>query len=212
MNENPDQEGTPTSAPNCGSTLLKTPLQDFMPILDLSQFEEQDPETGAFILEQLESLQGLRTVSTYAGLPVQRVGNSIFVERPDGTLAYFVQWADVKYESLPGRHVTQLAVWRASRRSLPGIAAHVFWQHLFPIHHTVVSNGQQTEAGVRFWEYRIWEALEKGLFVFRVNLAEPVVFTRIDSIGKLDELFPVLFGPDETSRQERMVITSLPLG
>lgn len=50
-----------------------------------------------------------------------------------------------------------------------GVGKKIFWNHLFPKFHVLMSDSQQTENGLSFWEYRIAESFEKNLSVRMID-------------------------------------------
>jgi len=108
-------------------------------------------------------------IDRFGGLDLVKVGQTIFAKKEVG-LAFFVKWEDCKEVILPGRHCIQIAGWR--RTAPPGMPRYTFYRHVLPIRGTVVADAKQMIDGERFWGDQVYEALEHGLYVYRVNLVQ----------------------------------------
>jgi hypothetical protein len=179
-----------------------------------TDFGFADPETQKTFFDKIQKhhAHDTKVIDSYKGLEIKRAGNTIFAEDSAG-LVYFVQFIDEKYRALPGRHVTQIAVWRRSRASYKGLASHTFWNHLFPIHGLIMSDGQQTDSGQRFWVDRISEAFELGHYVYRVNLLDRSSLTHYKPTDYTEfrHWIDGLYGSKARYRYERIVISATPL-
>src|SRR5712671_5665112 len=133
-------------------------------------FGMDDPVRQARFVAKLQRDRRATVIDQFGNLALTKAGQTIFIRDRKG-LVYFVKWIDCKYSVLPGRHCIQIAVWRRLG-SPPGIARHVLWKHLFPIHGTLMTDAKQTAKGSQFWGDRIAEALEKGFYIYRVNLVQ----------------------------------------
>jgi uncharacterized protein Usg len=83
---------------------------------------------------------------------------------------YLVRYKRERVRLLNREAVTQFLVWSDKRFiQTQGLAGKVFFEHLLNKHKIIVSDYTQTLAGMRFWQNRIKEALDKNLFVYSVN-------------------------------------------
>lgn len=72
--------------------------------------------------------------------------------------------------------VTQINVWRNKfSTDLEGVAKHIFWEKLLPIHNLMVTDARQTADGRTFWDNRIGEAFKLDLKVGLWNLNHKTV-------------------------------------
>lgn len=190
------------------STAIDRLLSESPQSISVVSFGMDDPVARAERVSAL-SKRGGKKVGKFKGLDVIKSGSYIHASDSNG-LVFFVRVIEAKFRAFPTRHASQIAVWRRSPAPA-GIAAHVFWTHVFPVHETVVSDVQQTEAAMRFWGDRIGEALQQGLYVYAVNL---------DGRGSIDEVKDVktylvmrgkLYGHEARFRHLRLAISAHPL-
>jgi hypothetical protein len=83
-------------------------------------------------------------------------------------LAYIVKF---ETDNLPfiGRSVTQIALWRMlGNPNVVGKTQEIFFGYLLQHWSSIISDGEQTEDGSKFWKDRMGEADRKG---YRVGLA-----------------------------------------
>jgi len=72
-----------------------------------------------------------------------------------------------------------------------------------------MTDAKQTENGRRFWGDRIAQALERGLYVYRVNLAQKKR-DQITTIREYEQWCDQMFGPEIGREEERLAITDQP--
>lgn len=90
------------------------------------------------------------------------------IEKKDGWLAYFVEYELV--DTFLGRSVTQITLWRDNTSVfVQGITKRMFKDVLLARFKSIMSDGQQTTDGQRFWISRLAEAASEGL---KVGLAD----------------------------------------
>src|SRR5437773_311456 len=98
----------------------------------------------------------------------------------------------------------QIAVWR---RSAPaGMPRYTIYRHVLSVCGAVVADAKQMIDGERFWGDQVYEALEHGLYVYRVNLAQQVR-SPIRSIKEYLAWQREIRGQEAGYEQERLVIT-----
>jgi hypothetical protein len=168
-------------------------------------FGFEDPDGAAAYVQHLSEDKRRQVIDTWNKINLFRVGNIIYATGRDG-LSYFVKYVDEKYGALPGRHCTQIAVWRADVPEIEGLPKYVFWKHIFPIHRTVVTDSRQSMAGERFWFVRIREALLDGLNVYRLNIVSRTC-SPIGSIPDYKREVKTAYGEENKHENERLVIT-----
>lgn len=90
------------------------------------------------------------------------------IEKKDGWLAYFVEYELV--DTFVGRSVTQVTLWRDNTSVfVKGITTRMFRDVLLARFKSVMSDGQQTRDGQRFWISCMAESAAAGL---KVGLAD----------------------------------------
>lgn len=107
-------------------------------------------------------------VDSYQGAPIYTAENYFFTLRGD-QLTYVVRHETTKLP-VDQRAVTQIFVWRSPGLAPTHIASYVFWNHLFPLHHAILTDSSQTPDGRRFWGDRVGDAHRKNLLVYILDL------------------------------------------
>jgi hypothetical protein len=126
-------------------------------------------EKNKTILDRLKKKQ--KQIDAYNGVPIYQSGRVYFSTSLDGNKITYLMVAKVdRIRSLKMRYATQTLVWRLGGGYTKGLASHMFWTHLFPLHETIMSDSKQTKEGQRFWMDRVDEAFQKGLRVYRTNI------------------------------------------
>ena len=189
-------------------TLVARLLQEAPRDITATDFGMSDAARRVQFVSKLKRDKRARVIDHFGGLALVKVGRTIYVENEEG-LTYFVQWADRKYAALPGRHCTQIAVWRRAG-TIPGLASRVFWQHLFPIHGTLMTDATQTTDGKNFWADRVQDALRQKLYVYRVNLVQHLV-TPVKSMPEYEQWRVKMYGQEKKYELENLVITDKPV-
>jgi len=197
-------EGRLTAAELVDRLLFESPRD-----IDSVDFGLSDPIKEARLVYDLNRDSRTNVIGTYAGLELKKCGHTIFVMSDTRRLLYFVKFVDKSYSALRGRHVTQIAVWR--RAGTPsGLAKHVFWEYLFPIHCTIMTDSMQTAQGRYFWGDRVQEALQSGHLVYRVNVLKRER-SPIRSFDEFEAWRRTVYGAEDKHEQERVIITDNPL-
>jgi hypothetical protein len=82
------------------------------------------------------------------------------VDEEESRIAYYVRY-EVQHSSFVDvEWTTQVLVWRGgtSGPKTKGLAEHVFFTYVLPVHGVVTSDGEQTPEGERFWKLRVPDA------------------------------------------------------
>lgn len=123
----------------------------------------------------------LETTSTGIEL-FQTVKNNeyeIFALDPEqDRVAYYVRYEIQSAEFVDVDWATQVLVWRgtASSTKTTGLLEHVFFKYVLPAHDVVVSDGEQTSYGERFWKLRIEDSfLKPGLKIYLIDFHQKTV-------------------------------------
>jgi hypothetical protein len=77
-----------------------------------------------------------------------------------------------------------------------GVGKMIFWDHLFPKYHCIVSDNQQTTDGIAFWNYRIQEAFERDLVVRLVDTNDRT-YKDVNNFDELSRLRDEIWGPSK---------------
>jgi hypothetical protein len=99
-----------------------------------------------------------------------RNGNIALVNKHSHAIDYLVHYTAKHYNHI-GETVTQLKLWR--RRGSPyaqGVTKQIFYSYLLQNYPMIMSDGQQTDDGRKFWLDRMAEATTLGYSVGLVNL------------------------------------------
>lgn len=91
---------------------------------------------------------------------------------------------------------------------LDKIPAKIFFEYLLPKYHTIITDSEQTWYGKRFWQYRIIDALKKGLNVYFFDFDTK----KLKQLHVYDELSNYqaeydIWGETNIHKMKRMVIT-----
>lgn len=85
-------------------------------------------------------------------------------------ILYLVRYKRERISLIDRIAVTQFLVWSDKRFiHTQGLAAKVFFEFLLKKHKIIVSDYQQTLAGMRFWQNRLKEAFDKQLNVYSLD-------------------------------------------
>lgn len=120
------------------------------------------------------------------------IGNNdsgIYFSELNGDIGYYAKYSNVQMHTKLVKH--EYGIRQVLINSYPnmgpakiGVGKHIFWNYLYPIYNTLISDSQQTENGRSFWEYRIVEALERNIPVCMVNTND---LTRVE-ISSIDDI------------------------
>lgn len=127
---------------------------------------------------------------------------------------YYVKYSLKNINYVVNRQaVSQILVWKKVGASsvLSGLPSKIFFDYLLPKTGLIITDYQQTSNGRRFWGDRIAGALERGLYVYYVNLQPERVLGQITNVDQLDNLSSFLYGKHQKYRQRRIFITNTPL-
>ena len=148
---------------------MKSELKETPQNIPSSNWNLDKKETNQYILDKLQKKKKL--IDNYDGIDIHKSGNNYFVLSDDGWIAYLMSVKNDKIQKLKMDYATQVLVWRLyGKIGVSGIASYIFWNHLFPIHYIVMTDGEQTKEGQNFWKDKIAQALRRKLFVYRVNV------------------------------------------
>lgn len=123
-------------------------------------------------------------------------------------MLYFVKFIVKKIHYIKQDAAQQIAVWRADGSEAVGIAGDIFFNYLLPITGCMVTDIYQTTDGQKFWGDRISNALERGLFVYYIDVMPPnrktvPILNYGDLISHKDEIW----GNGQKYHERRVIIT-----
>lgn len=125
-------------------------------------------------------------------------------------VVYYNRVVTQEDRALKCRPVSQVLVWRTSKPQhtivQSGIPTKIFYGYLIDRYDMVVSDVNQTNAGMSFWMRRMYEALEYGLHVYAYDVmsGELQTIAEQDDVGKYQSW---LWG-NADSYQHRLAIIS----
>lgn len=198
--------------------LLSLSFPEIVPDTD---FDLDDPEVRKDLLKHLMAKKSCVKVGEYNDLPFYHTGDQDgywFLTDVAVTDIYYCcrYTSTVVRGSSKSKAVTQLAVWRTqdyATYKLLKIAALVLFKRLLPTYGIVMSDGQHTRAGKRFWIGRIVDALHRGLYcyVYNQNTRE---LTQIRAEKELADLEQEVWAPAPSPKHRamRLVISQTRLG
>lgn len=113
-----------------------------------------------------------------------------------------------------GSYVWQSLVWVNKKEHLLGymrdIPAKVFFEKLLTKYQTIITDSEQTWHGRRFWEYRVVEALHKGLNVYFYNFENNMLkqIHDADEVDQLQRQYQIWDANQVVAKKKRLVITT----
>lgn len=127
-------------------------------------------------------------------------------------MLYFVKFIVKKIHYINMDAAQQIAVWRASGSGAVGIAGDIFFKHILPISGCMVTDIYQTTDGQKFWGDRVINALERGLYVYYLDVMPPnrkkvPILNYNDLISNKDEIW----GDGQKFHERRVIITNTKL-
>jgi hypothetical protein len=126
-------------------------------------------------------------------------------------ILYFVKFI-VKKINYIKRNSAQVAVWRTSGSSAIGIASKIFFNYILPITGCIVTDIYQTLDGQKFWEDRISDALDAGLYVYFIDVMPPNrKIVPILNFDDLHQLKDQIWGAGQKFHERRVIITNTPV-
>ena len=162
------------------------------------------------------------SMSIPAGYRFIRVDNRIsselfelaLVSDTDKYVAYYNK-IDLRDDLYLGRHrVTQVLIWRTSipkyDNAIRGLPAAVFFEYLLRNYTVIVSDNEQTGNGMRFWQSRIYEALDLNSYIYRYHLLD-CHLEPIKNSDDLERMQNVIWGSDVDHVNQLVVLSSIPL-
>ena len=176
-------------------------------LIPSSNFGLEKEEKNKLILRRVQRKK--EVVDNFGGYDIYKSGNSYFVLSDDGWIGYLLIAKNDKIKRLKMPYATQVLVWRIYGKGLPsGLAPHIFWKHLFPIHNIVMSDNQQTKEGQRFWMDQVGRALKQKYFVYVVNVRTGET-KRVTDVSKA--FGEDVYGTEDYFKLIRIVISKYPL-
>lgn len=136
------------------------------------------------------------------------------VSDTDKYVAYYNK-VDLRDDLYLGHHrVTQVLIWRTSipkyDNSIRGLPAVVFFDYLLQNYTVIVSDNEQTGNGMRFWQSRIYEALDSKSYIYRYHLID-CHLEPIHNSDDLERMQGVIWGGDDDHVNQLVVLSSIPL-
>ena len=168
-------------------------------------FDLYDDDVNKELLNKLKTDSRLKQIDTsFGGLPVYKVGNTIFVEQ-DGRILYYVNWRDSHYRMLHGS--VQVAVWKrvGTTELVRGLPAKIFFDYLYPRYNAIITDEAQSLKGENFWQDRMVEALRKGLRVLYLNLRDQT-YAEMRDYSDIRSYVDIAYGESRAYKIHRFAI------
>lgn len=95
-------------------------------------------------------------------------GNVVMIDKKKNYVVYLIEYVSKK-SNIFGNTVTQVILWRKTISHTQGITDDVFFGYLLKKYPAIVSDGQQTEDGKRFWINKMIVASKNGYKIGLIN-------------------------------------------
>lgn len=166
---------------------------------DLNYYDTRSTEEQCALSLRDDSAELVKIINENSGL--YHIGNDyngVYFTAFKGNLAYFAKYQKVEQHEklIPNKTgIRQVLIKRVldAGGGTTGVGQMIFWDYLFPKFKCLISDSQQTTNGRSFWEYRVSEALQKGLTVRMINTASHE-FVDIHSQRELEDLSNEIWG------------------
>jgi hypothetical protein len=118
------------------------------------------------------------------------------------TIGYFAKYSNVLMDQTvaPSTQTMRQVLIKSYRgiggAATTGVGKMIFWDHLFPKYHCIVSDNQQTTDGIAFWNYRIQESFERNLVVRLVDTNDRT-YKDVNNFDELSRLQGEIWGPSK---------------
>lgn len=179
-------------------------------------FKMNDPKYRAKFLAHLLA-KNYKQVDTYRGIPIYMTGianHKGYLFATDGeTLYYFVKFTTPKLRGLLNtiKSTVQVAIWRddTSPQTVE-LSQYLFDGILTRRFGVMMSDGQQTPNGRRFWILRMTRALDTHKYVYLYNRMTHNLDALLDT-AELGAAIKKAYGVGKSFRDNRFVISVNPI-
>lgn len=133
------------------------------------------------------------------------------IENDTQRAAYAMQFTVSSNTYLRTTCAQQVMVWRDNQVFVTrNLSERIFFEHLLPKYHAIITDSMQTEDGQRFWDNRIIDALRIGLNVYYVSLIPPREVTAITSDKEYQAITrkKEIWGGENKHQARRLVISN----
>lgn len=153
----------------------------------------------------------------YTGADLVTYGHQYYVlDHNKKEVTYLMKWETRKLFGKTAAY--QVMVWSSpATKEIRGYAPKVFFQHLFALNELICTDRLQTFDGARFWVSVSVEALDKGLYLYLVDLNSQDPSKRLQQIpdketfNKLTE-GDQIWNHEQKGQAQLLVIAQEPLG
>jgi CTP:phosphocholine cytidylyltransferase-like protein len=182
-------------------------------IHSLGKYDTENTRQRCLMSLKNGSASFVESLSSSASL--YKIGNDnagIYFSILNNSVGYFADYKKVQMSDLlvPSEHGIRQVLINSYSNMGPakiGVGKLIFWNHLFPKFHCLMSDSQQTETGRAFWEYRIVEAFERNLTVRMVDTNDKT-FVELSSIDDLHSLSSKVWGTQNWFQRIILIIIS----
>ena len=171
------------------------------------RFWTDSPESAAKYMVQLKADETFKQVGDFNGSPIYSSGNFFLFSEVSGQISFMVRWERHPFPGNRGDYVTQIALWRDRLLGQKGLSEYVFWNFIFQMTHSVMTDGSQTKTGKQFWKSRASDALQRnGVSLYLVNVRDYSA-RLISNTRQYTEAALQAYGSEDRHRDLRLLIT-----
>ena len=135
------------------------------------------------------------------------------VSKTEEKVLYYNKVIIVTDIHLNSRPVTQILLWRTVdpkyKGLTSGLAEKIFFDYIIETYDIIISENNQTELGMFFWQTRLLQAIDKGLFTYLYDYLKGNLLKLNRQI--LEELNDKIWGEDDTYQYQLAVISKFSL-
>lgn len=156
------------------------------------------------------------TLFDYQNLEVRRSGAYIYAKNSKDVMPYVIKTEKKNISALGKVAIIQRGLWRnLTSSNANGLPAKVFFDVLLHENGLVASDCQQSEAGRRFWQLRLYDAIKKGHYCYFLEANPPRKMVRLlgdnDSDDVDFEASGKIWGKDASFKTKWLLISVEPL-
>ncbi len=165
------------------------------------------------------SIRAKLGISIWEGFDLVRVdgreADNIFeialVSKTEKKIIYYNQVIIVSDVFLNARPATQILLWRTVdpqyKGLTTGLAEKIFFEYIIETYDIIMSDNSQTEQGMFFWQTRLLQAIDKGLFAYLYDYLKGGLLKL--NRQRLEEQNEKIWGEEETYQYQLAVISKL---
>lgn len=134
------------------------------------------------------------------------------ISKTEQKVIYYNKVIIVNDVVLNSRPATQVLLWRTVdpkyKGLTAGLAEKIFFEYIIETYDIIMSDNIQTEQGMFFWQTRLLQAIDKGLFTYLYDYINGNLFKL--NRQTLEEKNEEIWGEEENYQYQLAVISKLP--